>query len=297
MTTRINDGLWAWKQAENNSRMIAFQEGKAAPGPGCVELSYFGSSAFRITSPQGVTMMIDPWRNPPWGNWDWYLYDFPKTQVDIGISTHAHFDHDGLHALSANMLLDRLVGTYTFADVTITGIADKHVTDSSHNVYDWARMTRELTHMKTAPPDNWRSFDNSLILVETGGLKILHWGDNRPNPPQSVWDAIGEVDIALLPIDGSEHVLSYAQINEVIAKLQARITVPHHYYAWDILTRGSTLLPADAWMKTRSDARWLDAGTVQLHADEVKAKRGAAMYFGGHVAFQKPNPKERPVGA
>ncbi len=297
MTTRINDGLWAWKQPENNNRMIAFQEGKAAPGPGCVELSYFGSSAFRITSPQGVTIMIDPWRNPPWGNWDWYLYDFPKTQVDIGISTHAHFDHDGLHALSANVLLDRLVGTYTFADVTITGIADKHVTDSSHNVYDWARMTRELTHMKTAPPDNWRSFDNSLIVVETGGLKILHWGDNRPNPPQSVWDTIGEVDVALLPIDGSEHVLSYAQIDEVIGKLKARITVPHHYYAWDILTRGSTLLPADAWMKTRSDARWLDAGTVQLRADEVKAKRGVAMYFGGHVAFQKPNPKERPVGA
>jgi L-ascorbate metabolism protein UlaG (beta-lactamase superfamily) len=297
MTKRIDEGLWAWKQSENNNRMIAFQEGREPLGQGCVELSYFGSSAFRITSPRGVSIMIDPWRNPPWGNWDWYLYDFPKTQVDIGVSTHAHFDHDGLHALSANVLLDRLVGTYSFADVAITGIADKHVTDSSHNVYDWARMTRELTPMKTEPPDNWRSFDNSLIVVETGGLRILHWGDNRPNPPDSVWASLGQIDVALLPIDGSEHVLSYAQVDAVIARLRPRLVVPHHYYAWDILTRGSTLLPADAWMKTQANTRWLESGTVRLPAAEIKALDRAAWYFGGHVAFDKPDPKARPVGA
>jgi len=297
MTRRIDEGLWGWKQPENNNRMIAFQQGTAPAGPGCVELSFFGSSAFRITSPKGLTVMIDPWRNPPWGNWDWYLYDFPKTEVDIGVSTHAHFDHDGLHALSANVLLDRLVGSYSFADVTITGIADKHVSDSSHNVYDWARMTRELTHMKTDPPDNWRSFDNALIVVETGGLRILHWGDNRPDPPDSVWAALGDIDVALLPIDGSEHVMSYAQVEAVIARLKPRLVVPHHYYAWDILTRGSTLLPADAWMKTQANARWLESGTVQLHTAEIKALDRAAWYFGGHVAFDKPDPKARPVGA
>ncbi|MFX4839121.1 MBL fold metallo-hydrolase, partial [Acinetobacter baumannii] len=86
-----------------------------------------------------------------------------------------------------------------------------------------------LTHMKTDPPDNWRSFDNSLIVVETGGLRILHWGDNRPNPPERVWAAIGQVDVALLPIDGSEHVMSYGQVEAVIERLKPRITVPHHY--------------------------------------------------------------------
>ena len=297
VSSRINDGLWAWKQPDNNNRMIAFQSAEPQRAAGEIELAYFGCSSFRITTPAGLTVLIDPWRNPPWGNWDWFLYDFPALQVDVALSTHAHFDHDGLHAVSANVLLDRLVGTYAFADVKITGIADKHVTDSSHNVYDWAEMTRRLTNMVTDPPDNCRSFDNSIILVEVAGLKILHWGDNRPNPPDAVWDMIGQVDIALLPIDGSQHVLSYAQVDKVIGRLQPHIVVPHHYYTWDVMTRGSTLLPADAWVKSRPDPRWLDQGSVKLAPDYVKAQHGKVIYFGGHVAFAKPSTKTDKVGA
>ena len=62
-----------------------------------MEVAYFGSSAFKITSPKGVSVMIDPWRNHPSRKWDWYFHDFPITEVDIGASTHAHFDHDALH--------------------------------------------------------------------------------------------------------------------------------------------------------------------------------------------------------
>jgi L-ascorbate metabolism protein UlaG (beta-lactamase superfamily) len=297
VSSRVNDGLWAWKQPENNNRMIAFQDAGPQRSNGPVELAYFGCSAFRITSPAGLTVLIDPWRNPPWGTWDWFLFDFPALKVDVAISTHAHFDHDGLHCVSANTLLDRLVGTYEFADVKITGIADKHVSDSSHNVYDWAEMTRRLTDMITTPPDNCRSFDNSMILVEVAGLKILHWGDNRPNPPDAVWDRIGKVDIALLPIDGSQHVLSFAQIETIIDRLGARIVVPHHYYAWDVMTRGSTLLPADEWVKRHDDARWLSEGTVALSLGDVKAHKRTVIYFGGNVAFAKPNTKTETVGA
>ena len=298
MRDRSNEGLWAWKQSENNNRLIGFQERPPEKSTdGVVGLAYFGGSAFRITSPAGVTIMIDPWRNPPWGNWDWYLYEFPKTEVDIGISTHAHFDHDGLHALSANMLLDRLAGEFAFADVKVTGIADKHVSDSSHNAYDWAAMTRKLTKVRTDPPENWRSFDNSLIVVETGGLRILHWGDNRPNPPERVWQAIGYVDIALLPIDGSEHVLSYAQIESIIGRLSPKLVVPHHYHIWDVTTRGSTLLPADAWVKAHASARWANSGSIELIAKDVKSNPTGVLYFGEHVAFRKPSTKDNEVGA
>ena len=297
MSSRINDGLWAWKQSENNNRMIAFQQTEGLPPGGPVELAYFGCSAFRITTPAGLTILIDPWRNPPWGTWDWFLFDFPAVTVDIAISTHAHFDHDGVHSVSANTILDRLVGTYEFADVKITGIADKHVSDSSHNAYDWAEMTRRLTNIGTTPPDNWRSFDNSLILVETAGLKILHWGDNRPNPPEGVWDKVGQVDVALLPIDGTQHVLSYGHVDAVMERLNPRVVVPHHYSAWDVMTRGSTLLPADDWVKRHHDARWLSEGSVALTPDYVKAQQRTVIYFGGNVAFSKPNTKLAKSGA
>ena len=297
VTDRRDKGLSAWKQRDNNNRMLAFQERTDWPDGGAVELSYFGGSAFRITSPAGLTIMIDPWRNPPWGNWDWFLHEFPPVQVDIGISTHAHFDHDALHALSANVLLDRLAGTYAFADVRITGIADKHVSDSSHSLQDWAELTRRLTEVRTTPPDNWRSFDNSLILVETGGLRILHWGDNRPDPPAHVWERLGQVDVALLPIDGSQHVLSNDQADAVAARLGARIIVPHHYFAWDILTRGSNLLPPDDWVNARPNHRWVSGGSVRLDRESLPAEPGLVLCFGGDVAYTKPGTKGGGKGA
>lgn len=290
MTERRNEGLWAWQHPENHNHMIALQNAAPPPGEG-IELAYFGGSAFRITTPAGLTIMIDPWRNPPWGNWDWYLYDFPQVEVDIGISTHAHFDHDGLHRLRASVLLDRLIGRYEFADTVITGIADKHVRDSSHNAHDWAELTRRLTSVRTDPPDNWRSFDNCIVIVEAGGLRILHWGDNRPDPPDSVWDRIGQVDIALLPADGSQHVLSFPQLEAVAARLGAGLIVPHHYHVWDITTRGSTLLPPDAWVNDRTGSRWTGAGSVRLTAADVRAHRGTVLCFGGDVAFDKPLPR------
>ena len=181
MKDRRDEGSWAWRQPENHNHMIELQEGLgASKNTSSIELSYFGGSAFRIVSPAGLSIMIDPWRNPPWGNWDWYLYDFPRVNVDIGVSTHAHFDHDALHVLSAHTLLDRLVGTYEFNDVRITGIADKHVFDSTHNAYDWAGLTQRLTNMETRPPNNWRSFDNCLILVETAGMRICTGATTAP---------------------------------------------------------------------------------------------------------------------
>ncbi|MFN3209317.1 MAG: MBL fold metallo-hydrolase [Roseovarius sp.] len=284
MTSRLNDGLWAWKQSENNNRMIGFQGD--VPQGGAVKLAYYGSSAFRITAPSGLTIMIDPWRNPPWGTWNWYLCDFPDVEVDIGLSTHAHFDHDALHLLHASTLMDRLIGRFEFADVTITGIADKHVSDSSHGDVDWAGLTRKLTPLETLPPDNWRSFDNTIYVIETGGLRILHWGDNRPDPGADVWDRIGKIDVALMPIDGSQHILSYAQAATICDRIGAKVVVPHHYFIWNVTHRASTLGKPDAWMARQGNARWLSQAEVDLPRDWVQAQDGLAMCFGENVCFE-----------
>ncbi len=302
MSRRDNEGLWSWKQSENNNRMIAAQNDEKLGGPGenNIKLAYFGGSCFRLTTPVGLTLMIDPWRNPPWGTWDWYLYDFPFCEVDVGLSTHAHFDHDNLHSLHASVLLDRLVGRFEFADFIISGFADKHVSDSKHNKYDWAGLTQKLTPMETKPPNNWRSFDNSILVIETANMRILHWGDNRPDPPEEIWSAIGEVDIALLPIDGSEHVLSYQQIDYVRSRLKPHITIPHHYFVWNITHRASCLLPPDAWIKGQHNAKFTEKGEITLQFEEVKSQKNLVLCFGNEVAFipeEELKNKESRVGA
>ena len=266
----IDAGLSGWRMASNHNRMMELQRTSMKAGAGTVKVDYFGSSAFKITSPSGITVMIDPWRNHPSRKWDWYFDDFPLTEVDIGISSHAHFDHDALHLLDAHVLLDRLIGTYTFGDLKITGIADKHATDSSAAVYDFKRIIKEFDNIDITPPNNPRSWDHCLLLIETGGLKILAWGDNRHNPPEEVWTAVNDIDIVLLPIDDSQHVISFPHAEEIIERLSPSIIIPHHYYIFDVTVRQSTLQPADGWLNTQENVVRLTNPSVNYHPKDLQ---------------------------
>ena len=285
--TDINEGLQSWQHATNHNKMIELQQGSGSSS-GEVELAHFGSSAFRITSPSGISVMLDPWRNLPTRRWDWYFYDFPRTAVDIGVSTHAHFDHDALHRLDAHVLLDRLIGTYEFGDVKITGIADKHATDSTHATYDFKMLIKEFGGIDIEPPDNPRSWDNCLIVVETGGLRILHWGDNRHNPPEEIWNALGRIDIALLPVDDSQHVMGFEMTAAIMERLAPAVVVPHHYYIWDLVARSSTLLPAEPWVMRQPHHRVIGGPATVYTPETLPTDTPTIDYFGDHVAFDKP---------
>ena len=283
----IDAGLSGWRMTSNHNRMMELQRTSMKAGAGTVKVDYFGSSAFKITSPSGITVMIDPWRNHPSRKWDWYFDDFPLTEVDIGISSHAHFDHDALHLLDAHVLLDRLIGTYTFGDLKITGIADKHATDSSAAVYDFKRIIKEFDNIDITPPNNPRSWDHCLLLIETGGLKILAWGDNRHNPPEEVWAAVSDIDIVLLPIDDSQHVISFPHAEEIIERLSPSIIIPHHYYIFDVTVRQSTLQPADGWLNTQENVVRLTNPSVSYHPKDLTNIKRRIDFFDGHVAFNK----------
>ena len=92
--THIDTGLNVWQMTTNHNRMIEIQADRSPPRDGPVEIAYYGSSAFRITSPNGVSVMIDPWRNHPSRRWDWYFHDFPVKDIKhLDRAVHFFGDH------------------------------------------------------------------------------------------------------------------------------------------------------------------------------------------------------------
>jgi len=112
----------------NDNFLITIQKEAGDPTrSGDVKIEFYGHDAFRITSPAGLTVLTDPWRNDATGAYPtWFLNQFPALQVDIVLSTHAHFDHDDVGRPNGLMVLERLVGQFKLGDVEITGLADKH---------------------------------------------------------------------------------------------------------------------------------------------------------------------------
>lgn len=267
-----------WTQPGNNNHVIELQSAESFP-PGAVGIDYYGHCAFKITSPGGASIMFDPWRDDPSGAWGlWFKQQFPETPVDITMSTHTHFDHDAIDRPISTMVLDRMVGSFEFADLKITGFADKHACVAP-GWYQWTDALKEFG-VNACPPNNVGHMDMVVYLVETGGIRTLIWGDNRPDPSPGFWDAIGQVDVLTLPVDGSQHILSYEQGNTIVEKLKPKVIIPTHYLNETTTYTLSTLQPADEWVKSQKSFSMLDSASLTLDASSISGMDREFMYFG-----------------
>jgi L-ascorbate metabolism protein UlaG (beta-lactamase superfamily) len=258
----------------DNSLIKVQKEGGDPARYGDVRIRFYGHDAFMITSPTGLTVLTDPWRNDSTGHYPrWFLNEFPAIRVDIVLSTHAHFDHDAVERPNGLVILERLIGQFKLGDVEIMGLADKHKC--------------EPAHPDTCPPANVLGFDNAIQIIETGGLRIAIWGDNRPVPDSSLDSHLRNVDVLILPI---ETVLTPVEVDSIVRKYDPKAVIPAHYFLRGLTTDVAQLESADAWVSSQEklhhgNVRRLDGAELTLNAAELKGSHHRIYYFGGH--FEK----------
>ncbi len=270
----------SWTFTENNNNVIEAQKNGGDPTkPGDVTIDFFGHMAFRITSPDGLKIMIDPWRNDPSGYWGvWFPEEFPEVPVDLVLSTHAHFDHDAVYRPHAIQVLERLSGEYKLGDVKVTGLADKHMC-ASKGWYKWTEADEEFGQDFCAK-ENFLHMDNYIQVIETGGIKIAHWGDNRPIPADHVEDVLKTVDVLIMNIDGSQHILSYEDVDTALDRYNPKVVIPGHYYTKGASSVLTTLSSADEWVDAQPNVDKLQTSRLVLNPEKIKDMNEQVMYFG-----------------
>jgi L-ascorbate metabolism protein UlaG (beta-lactamase superfamily) len=266
----------AWN---DNSLMILQKAGGDPHRPGDVKIEFYGNDAFKITSPRGLTVLTDPWRNDPTGRYPkWFLNLFPAIPVDVVLSTHAHFDHDAIERPRGLIVLERLVGQFQLADVAITGLAEKHKCESTPPSHVSAME-------ETCPPNNVIAFDNAIQIMETGGLRIAIWGDNRPQIDPSVESYLQNLDVLILPVP---NVLTPAEADAIVRKYSPRAVIPAHYSVVGLTTGVSGLTSADKWLSAQErlhnvEIHRLDGAELTLSTAILKGSHGRIYYFGNHI--------------
>jgi L-ascorbate metabolism protein UlaG (beta-lactamase superfamily) len=278
-----SDTSKAPSSAWNDNALIAIQKRGGDPSrPGDVNIEFYGHDAFKITSPAGLTVLTDPWRNDPTGVYpQWFLTDFPAIQVDIVLSTHAHFDHDAVKRPKGLVVLERLVGQYRLGDIEIMGLADKHKCESTP---DQTSGGPPAASRVACPPNNEMDLDNAIQIVETGGLRIAVWGDNRGMPDPSVDHYLMHVDVLVLPI---ETVLSREEVDAILRKYDPKAIIPAHYFLKGLTTEGSGLELPDGWIHDQekvhaADVRRLESAELKLSLVALKGVHHRIYYFGNH---------------
>ena len=280
-TTPSPARLPAW----NDNSLIEIQKKGGDPTrSGDVNFEFYGHDAFKITSPAGLTILTDPWRNDPTGLYPkWFLSEFPALRVDIVVSTHAHFDHDAVGRPNGLVVLERLVGQFKLGDAEITGLADKHQCESPSD----DKSDRTSTYFETCPPTNVTGFDNAIQIIVTGGLRVAVWGDNRGVPDPSLDHYLKNVDVLILPVDT---VLTRLEVDAILRKYDPKAIIPAHYFVEDLTTAESGVESADSWVSNQekihhADVRRLDHADLTLNPAALNGCHHRVYYFGNH--FEK----------
>jgi L-ascorbate metabolism protein UlaG (beta-lactamase superfamily) len=206
-------------------------------------LTYYAHCAFLWQTPQGVRVLIDPYRNRH--DRYWFTRQFPHVECDLALVTHAHFDHDAVPSLPESTSVLRLPGEFRYRDLYIHGILDKH----------------SGTRSKGMP--------NVMFRLETGGVRFLHIGDNDVDWPPKVRQTVGEIDVLMVTVDDSCHLLTYPEVETVITMVQPRVVVPMHYQIPDLMPASTTLRTIDAWLATRAGVRRLESHSITLSRHDL----------------------------
>ena len=209
-----------------------------------MKLTYFGHCAFRWETPGGVTVMADPYRNQA-GRY-WFTRLFPEVHCDLGLISHAHFDHDATDRLPEAASILRMPGEFAVSDLQIHGIGDFH-----------------------SGPSRLSDFPNVMFRLEVNGVSFLHIGDNRAEWPPEVARAVGDVDVLLVTVDDSIHLLTYDEVDGLIDRLQPRVVIPMHYAIPGITSAECELLPPERWLERQQTVRRLDSHEADFSSEDL----------------------------
>jgi len=153
-------------------------ETATAASPQGITFYYEGNAQFEIVSPAGVHIWFDVI--------DTGQFSAQPTANDVMLTTHAHTDHYDAKLADSfpGEKLNFQEGEINVLDVKVRSIV------SAHNSYD-----------SLVPADKGTNY---IMIVDTGGLRIAHFGDiGQDSLTDEQLQALGDVDIAITQFDNS----------------------------------------------------------------------------------------------
>lgn len=179
-----------------------------------MDIVWYGHSCFKISERGQATIVTDPFDKD-------LGYEIPRLKADIVTVSHDAPGHNYLMAVKGYEHLISGPGEYEIGGVFILGVAtfDQTLENPRRNV---------------------------VYVFDYNSLTVAHLGDLDHVPNQSMIDALGPIDIAMIPVGGGKSLTS-SQAAEVVSLLEPSLVIPMHYRTETLL--GLDLDPVDRFLK------------------------------------------------
>jgi len=205
-----------------------------------ISLRWLSHAGFIITSPEGKTIIIDPWitGNP--------LCPIKLNDImlaDIVMVTHDHFDHTG----SAADIVKKTGAILVAAPETAAkfqsqiGIPAGNVVFGGYgmNIGGSAEIKGITVTMVQAFHSSETASPTGYILKLENGVTIYHAGDTGIFESMRLLGELYKFDVALLPI-GGVFTMDPFQASKALKLLRPKIAIPIHYKTFPILEQDAT---------------------------------------------------------
>ena len=202
------------------------------------ELTWLGHSAFRVDSPGGKRIYVDP-----------FLTGNPKTpdserspqRCDLIAVTHGHGDHVG-----DTVAIHQKFGCPVVAQVELRAwLTDHGVADDGHAcsinkggsaVVDGLKVTlTDAKHSSSCPDGTYTGEACGIVLQLEDGFRIYFAGDTNVFGDMSLIGRIYAPDVAVLPI-GDHFTMGPREAAVALELLGVVRCVPCHYGTFGLLT-------------------------------------------------------------
>ena len=171
-----------------------------------MEITWYGHSCFRLTERNMAAVVTDPYDSKSIG------YSPLKLKADVVTVSHDAAGHNHVGSVKGSSHVIDGPGEFEIGGVFITGVQTEGAAGKKKSAGD-------------AP--------NTLYVLDYDGLTIAHLGDLKVVPSQTEIEALGTVNVALVPVGGGGG-LNAAKAAEVISLLEPSVVIPMHYSTPDV---------------------------------------------------------------
>ncbi|MBD2076903.1 metal-dependent hydrolase [Phormidium sp. FACHB-592] len=242
---------------------------------GSTQLLWYGQSAFKLTTPSGKVLLIDPWlENPlnPNGKADLAALK----QVDLILVTHGHFDHVGNAVAIAKKTNAKLVSSSDLgqAMVAFSGYPKELVPFETQGNFG-GELTLLNGEVKVAfipavhsssvasdgSPATFAGNPGGFLVSVKGGPVIYHTGDTDLFADMSLIPKFRKVSLMLACI-GDQFTMGPQRAAEAVKLVNPTTVVPMHYGAFNLPGTPTAFSQALRQQGVKSQIRILKVGEV-----------------------------------